>query len=196
MPLKDAVLALLQERRGYGHELLSRLEDRLGPGVEVPAGTFYSALGKLVQEGFVTIGDRKVVRNRERVYYETTGAGSEHVNVWLDEPLVHEPLRGEVFLKLAVVDASRVSTLRERFEELERDVLSEMVRVTSAPSLADEAVDPLPPELVMRWLIESRARDYLTGELAFIRRALTVLDWIEANGSVPRRKLLEAVSSV
>lgn len=196
MPVKHAVLGLLLERRAYGHDLLTRLDARLGPGFEIPPGTVYTALGSLERDGHVREVRRASSGKRERVYYEATEQGIEHFEEWMAEPFVaQESLRGEMYLKLALVDAARIPALRAQFERLERTVMASIARATNAPGLADDAADPVPPEVVFRWLLDSRALDHLNGDRAFIRRTLEMLDYLEANGSVPRRKLLEAVSS-
>jgi DNA-binding PadR family transcriptional regulator len=195
VPVKHVVLGLLLDRRAYGHELRGRLDERLGPGFEIPAGTFYTALGTLEREGHVREVKRAARANRERVYYEVTEAGRAEFDAWVADPFPQEALRGEAYLKVAIVDRARIPGLRAQFEALEHRILGQIAEATNAPELVDEATDPLPPEIVVRWLLDSRTLDHLNGERAFIRRTLRVLDHLEANGRVPRRKLLEAVSS-
>ncbi len=196
MPVKHAVLGLLVDasRPLYGSELRRRLDERLGPGFEIPEGTFYTALGTLQRDEHVQEVDRRADGMRERVYFEATGLGRSEFDGWMSEPFAQEAPRGETHLKLAIVERARIPALRTQFQGLERDMVSRIARATSAPDLASEA-DPAPPAVVVRWLLDSRNLDHLNGELAFVRRTLWALDYLEANGTMPRRKLLEAVSS-
>jgi len=191
--VKHAILGLLVERRGYGHELVSRLEDRLGPGFAVSPGTVYASLKTLKDDGHIEVVRRTMRGDQVRVYYGTTPEGVEHFNGWMDEPLSREPLRGELYLKFAMTDICRVPMLREAFERLELECLAEIARYARGQNLADELTDPVPFDTATRLLLDSGVLDRLNADRAFIRRTLDVLRWAEETGTVPRAMLLEAV---
>jgi DNA-binding PadR family transcriptional regulator len=193
LAVKHAVLGLLVERRSYGYELVSRLEARLGPGFAVPAGTVFTSLKTLKDEGYIEVVHKASRGEQVRVYYDTTPEGVEHFESWMDEPLSREPMRGELYLKFALTDISRVPMLREAFERLDLECLAEIARYARSQNLADESRDPVPYDIVSRWLLDSCVLDRLNAERAFIRRTLGVLRWAEAEGAVPRAMLLEAV---
>jgi DNA-binding PadR family transcriptional regulator len=193
--VKHAVLGLLVERRSYGYELVARLEDRLGPGFAVPAGTVFTSLKTLKNDGHIRVARKSRRGDQVRVYYEPTAEGVEHLEQWMDEPLSREPMRGELFLRFALTDIGRVPMLREAFERLELECLAEIARHTRAQNVADELMDPVSWGTTARWLLDSGVLDRLNGEHAFIRRTLGVLRQAEASGVVPRAILLEAVSA-
>lgn len=195
MAVKHAVLGLLAERRGYGLELALRLNDRLGAGFAVPVGTVYTSLGTLENEGYAVVTRRARRGNQERVYYEATADGRRHLVEWLEEPVDRPPVRGELYLRFAVVDAERAPVLRQAFEVFEVECLADIARHTQAQRLTDGLPEQVSADVVSRWLLDSAALDRLNADLAFVRRALSVLRWMESDGTVSRSKLLEAVSS-
>lgn len=195
MAVRHAVLGLLAERRGYGLELASRLNDRLGSGFAVPVGTVYTALNALEADGHAVVTRRVRRGNQERVYYETTADGLRELDVWLEEPVDRPPVRGELYLRFALVDAKRAPALRQAFEVFEVECVADIARHTRAQQLTDGLPEQVSPDLVSRWLLDSAALDKLNADLAFVRRALSVLRWMETDGVVPRSTLLEAVSS-
>jgi DNA-binding PadR family transcriptional regulator len=193
--MKHAVLGLLVERRGYGHELVARLEDRLGPGFTVPPGTVYTSLETLERAGHIR-EVRRVMRGRQaRVYFDATPDGTQNFAEWLEEPPVREPMRGELFLRLAMADPQHLPTLREGLERLELECLAAMAQHTRSRDLVDELSDPVPWATAARWLLDSGTLDRLNGDLNWIKRALGVLGDAQANGTVARAKLMEAVPS-
>lgn len=193
MPVKHAVLGLVVERRGYGYELASRLNDRLGSAFEVPTGTVGAAIKTLKDAEHIEVVKKEMRGDQMRVWYGATPAGRAHFEAWMDEPLVREPMRGELYLKFAVTDSRRVPILRESFERLELECLADIAMHTRSPNLADELTDPVPFETATRLLLDSGRLDRLNADRAFIRRTLGVLRWAEETGTVPRAMLLEAV---
>lgn len=66
MAIKHAVLGLLLERRGYGYELMQRLEGRLGPAWKLNPSTVYAALDQLEDEGMIVGCTREREERGER----------------------------------------------------------------------------------------------------------------------------------
>ncbi|HET6448981.1 MAG TPA: PadR family transcriptional regulator [Conexibacter sp.] len=193
--MKHAVLGLLVERRGYGYELTQRLSERLGSRLAVPEGTVHSSIKSLKGAGHIEVVRRSFRGDQVAVWYGATDGGVEEYETWLDEPLGREPVRDDLYLKFAMVDARRLSKFTREFQRLELECVTEIAVHTRAAPLADELSDPVSWEVARRLLLNSRALDHLNGDLAFIRRTLGVLRWAEAqDGSVPRTRLLEAVS--
>jgi DNA-binding PadR family transcriptional regulator len=191
--VKHAILGLLVERRSYGHELVSRVQDRLGPGFAVSGGAVYASLRTLKDDGHIEVVKRTMRGDQVRVYYGPTPEGVDHFNGWLDEPPSREPLRGELYLKFAMIDIGRVPMLREGFERLELECLAQIARYARGQNLADELTDPVRLDTATRLLLDSAALDRLNADRAFIRRTLGVLRWAEETGAVPRAMLLEAI---
>lgn len=194
MPVKHAVLGLIAERRGYGYEVSQRLSKRLGPRLAVPEATVHSSIKTLKTAGHIEVYRRSFRGEQAAIWYEVTEGGLEEYESWLDEPVVREPVRREVYLKFAMIDAARVPRLLEQFQRLELECLAAIAAHTRAHPLADELTDPVTLQTAARLLNESGALDHLNADLMFVKRTLGVLRWAEAEGSVPRAKLLEAVS--
>lgn len=197
MAVKHAVLGLLLERRGYGYEVAQRLSERLGPQFSVPRGTVHSAIDTLHRAGEIDVIRRTLRGDQVAVWYGTNERGAATYRSWLDAPLTREPMRDDLYLKFAMVDVRRLSKFVTEFERLELECVAEIAALTHGRPLADEMADPVTWATASRLLLDSRALDHLNGDLAFIRRTLTVLRWAESqgDGAVPRVRLMEAVSS-
>jgi DNA-binding PadR family transcriptional regulator len=195
LSVKHAVLGLIVERRGYGYEIANRLSERLGPRFVIPEGTVHSSIRGLKRAGHIKVVDRKFRGEQVAVVYGATETGVAEYRGWLDGPLLSEPVRDELYLKFAMVDVGRLSKFRQEFERLELECVAEIAACTRNIPLADELGDLVSWGVARRLLLDSRALDHLTSDLAFIRRTLGVLQWAESqDGSVPRDRLLEAVS--
>ncbi len=127
MALKHAVLGLLVTRRGYGYELVQRLDGRLGPAWQLSASTVYAALDQLETAGLVkglagcVAGGGRERRGAQRVVNEATEAGREEFEDWLARPILRaEPIRNELALKLAAARRDDAPALLEAIEQAER----------------------------------------------------------------------------
>lgn len=195
LPVKHAVLGLLVERRGYGYEIANRLSERLGPGLAIPEGTVHTSIRSLKAAGHVEVVDRRFRGEQVAVVYGATATGRAEYHEWLDGPLARNPVRDDLYLKFAMVDMARLPRFRAEFQRLELECVAEIGAHTRDFPLAEDLTDPVSWGVARRLLLDSRALDHLNGDLAFIRRTLGVLRWAEAQGgSVPRDRLLEAVS--
>ncbi len=194
MPVKHAVLGLLVERRGYGYDITNRLEERLGTRLAIPEGTVHTSIRNLKRAGHIEIVGRRFRGEQVAVVYGATETGRAEYEAWLEEPVARSPLRGELFLKFAMIERERVPKLREEFERLEMECLADIAAHTRSRPLADELSDPVSLRTAARLLVESGGLDQLNAELLFIKRTLGVLRWAETQGSIPRARLLEAVS--
>jgi DNA-binding PadR family transcriptional regulator len=195
LPVKHAVLGLLVERRGYAYEVSQRLDERLGPHLAVTEGTVHSAMKTLRNAGHIEEVRRSWRGAQAAVWHAATDAGAAHYDEWMNETVAREPVRGELYLKFAMIDTRRLPRLREQFERLERECVADIAMQTRGRPLGDTLTDPVSMHTAAMLLIESAALDRLTGDLRFIKRTLTVLRWAETQGAVPRATLLEAVSS-
>src|SRR5215218_702464 len=103
MSLKHAVLALIAERRGYGYELVQRLEERVGPAWRLNPSAVYPALDQLERAGLVTSSARRGgTRRSPRIVYAPTPAGMTALETWLRATAAPpEPVRADLHLRLA-----------------------------------------------------------------------------------------------
>lgn len=142
MSMKYAVLGMLIERRGYGYDLANRLQRRLGPGFRAAYGAVYVSLDQLAKEQLVTESKRVQVGRQVKVYYAATPAGEERFRAWMREAPNREPLRGELYLKLAVAQGADLSLLRDELERLERECLRDIEAQTAQIDAHEGATTP------------------------------------------------------
>lgn len=122
MPLKHAVLALVAERRGYGYDLVQRLERRVGPAWRLSPSAVYPALDQLERDGLVTsAAGRCGTRRSPRVAYAPTPAGLTALEAWLvTAGATPEPMRAELHLRLAFAHARHGDALAAQLAAHER----------------------------------------------------------------------------
>lgn len=132
MSTRYAVLGELVRQRGYGYELLQRLQHRMGPASPLNPSSIYSALDSLEQEGSVRSSFREAdLSKRERqlrVMYDVTPTGVARWERWLSAPVKVEPLRSELALKVAISRPEDALPLLGVIDEYERaclDLLAE-----------------------------------------------------------------------
>lgn len=188
MSMKYAVLGLLIERRGYGYDLATRLQERLGPGFRAAFGAVYVSLDQLAKEALVTESRRVQVGRQVKVYYEATEAGVQRFSRWMREATGREPVRGELYLKLAVARDEDLGTLRDELHRLEGEALAELERCGQALA-AEEASDDLRWEDAARWLADVAVVERLRADLRWLRTALRAVEWAVSTGAVPRAEL-------
>lgn len=176
MALKYAVLGLLLERRGYGYDLMQRLESRLGPAWQLNPSTVYAALDQLERaEMIVGLAPEpsepqpRPTRRIRRVVYEATEEGARAFDRWIaDLSWRQEPIRGELQLKVATARAEDVPSLLAAIDhaELVTAALYEECRAAQAEAERDSrgpagalnhSAAVLRLEGEMSWLREIRA---------------------------------------
>ena len=167
MSLKHAVLALIGERRGYGYELVQRLDERVGPGWRLNPSAVYPALDQLERGGLVTSTARRGGTSRSpRIVYAPTAAGEAALETWLrttDAPL--EPVRADAHLRLLFARREHRAALATQLAAHERTCAALLARYprthgagphAAGAALVDDAVvTRLRAELA--WLVQARA---------------------------------------
>jgi DNA-binding PadR family transcriptional regulator len=186
--MKYAVLGLLIERRGYGYDLANRLQERLGPGFRAAFGAVYVSLDQLAKDQLVAESRRVQVGRQVKVYYEATEAGVQRFGRWMRESVGREPVRGELYLKLAVARDEDLGTLRDELQRLEHETLTELERCGQALG-AEEEAEELRWEDAARWLADVAVVERLQADLRWLRVALRALEWAASTGAVPRAEL-------
>ncbi len=191
MSMKYAVLGMLIERRGYGYDLANRLQRRLGPGFRAAYGAVYVSLDQLAKEQLVAESKRVQVGRQVKVYYAATPAGEERFRAWMREAPSREPLRGELYLKLAVAQGADLSLLRDELERLERECLRD-IEAQQALIAGPDGDGPVRWEEAVRWLADSAVIERLHSDLRWIRMAIRTVASVTDDGSVPRSALARA----
>jgi DNA-binding PadR family transcriptional regulator len=167
MPLKHAVLALIVERRGYGYELVQRLQERVGPAWRLNPSAAYPALDQLERAGLVTSAARPGgTRRSPRIVYAPTPAGRATLEAWLGASTAQpEPVRADLHLRIAFGQAEHRAALARQLEAHAR-ACTELLALYPRPrgntfhaagaALVDDAVvTRLHAELA--WLAHARA---------------------------------------
>lgn len=188
MSMKYAVLGLLIERRGYGYDIANRLQERLGPGFRAAFGAVYVSLDQLAKDELVAESRRVQVGRQVKVYYEATEAGEQRFGRWMREAAGREPVRGELYLKLAVARDEDLGTLRDELQRLEQETLIELERCGEALQPDGETED-LRWEDAARWLADVAVLERLQADLRWLRTASRALEWAASTGAVPRAEL-------
>jgi DNA-binding PadR family transcriptional regulator len=70
------VLAALADRRRHGYGIIQEVERLSDGGTRLRAGTLYSMLDRLTDDGLIERAGEEVVDGRLRRYYELTARGS------------------------------------------------------------------------------------------------------------------------
>jgi DNA-binding PadR family transcriptional regulator len=189
--MKYAVLGLLIERRAYGYELANRLQQRLGPGFRAAVGAVYVSLDQLAKEGLIVEAKRVQVGRQVKVYYEATDPGHRRFGEWMAQPPAREPLRGELYFKLAVARNGDLRALREELERLEQACQDELEEQTRAleRDRGEQPGDELRWTEAVRWLAQAAAVERLEGDIRWLRLAINVTA-SAADGRLVARELL------
>ena len=127
MSVGMSLLAILDERPGYGLQLKNRFEGRTGGVWPLNVGQVYTTLERLQRDGLVAVRSDEEAKTHK--FYEITERGRAHLNQWFEEPAGRgAPSREELVLKLVMVarrsevDGSRViQTERRHAVELLQD---------------------------------------------------------------------------
>lgn len=195
MSVKLAVLGLLTERQGYGYDIANRLQERLGPSFKAVSGAMYVSLDQLVREELALEARRVQQRRQIKVYYEATPEGATRFTAWMHEQQNREPLRGELYLKLAVARGEHLPLLRAELERLERECMTDLQEQTTAMALGPGAREQVGWDVAARWLSDAAALERLSGDLRWIRMALRTIKQTAANGSIATAALMSATTA-
>jgi len=170
MPLKHAILALVDERRGYGYELVQRFQERIGPGWRLNPSAVYPALDQLERDGLVTsVARYGGTRRSPRVLYAPTTTGEVALEAWLRATdAAPEPVRSDLHLRIAFARPQHHAALVAQLAAHERDrsaLLERYPRESDTPSAT-----------AGRALVDSAVAVHLRAELAWLALARATLE--------------------
>lgn len=75
------VLYLLSQKDYYGYELSVTLKDVSEGVLDIPVGSLYPALYKLIDAGYISDCQKKAGKRKIRVYYHLEEAGSNRLKL-------------------------------------------------------------------------------------------------------------------
>jgi DNA-binding PadR family transcriptional regulator len=167
--LKHAVLALIAERRGYGYDLVQRLEQRLGVGWQLKPSAIYPALDQLERAGLVTAREApRGTRRSPRVVYAATPAGAAALDAWLRTTTARvEPIRSELHLRVAFTRPEHEPALAAHVAATERACEELLARCAARRERSTASVAAA--------LIDAAVVARLQGELAWLREVRAAL---------------------
>ncbi len=174
MPVRHAILGLLQQEPRHGYELRASFEAVVGGSAvwDLKPAQVYTTLTRLEEQGMIECSSVMQAGGPEKRVYSITDDGRKELRDWLSAPVPASHQRDAFFLKLMILLAcdgepkkllktQRTSLYRELHELTERrsrlDPNLELAQVL----LHDKAVMHLDADL--RWLdmIEARLEEML-----------------------------------
>ena len=89
------ILTLLNDQTMYGYQISQEISDRSGNIINIPEGSLYPTLYKLLEENYVADERRLVGKRMSRIYYSITEKGRERLqDLYRDYTLVHKGIKG------------------------------------------------------------------------------------------------------
>jgi DNA-binding PadR family transcriptional regulator len=198
MSTRYAVLGLLLERRGYGYQLVQRLNERLGPAWQLTPSSVYAAVDQLQTDGLVEPIDRSestaipLHATRGRVVYEPTEAGHDAFAAWVGKPSMRqEPIRSELQLKVAVARPEDVPALLEAIEHeraMAETLAAECAEAASQFGAGNDGASKAAA------LVRAAAHARLSAEIAWLRHARQTLEAVAADAEAPAALLAQRLN--
>lgn len=79
------ILHLLSQRDFYGYELTQSMKKLSDGYLNIPVGSLYPSLYKLIEEGYISDYKKQVGKRLIRVYYHIEGTGLERLKLLVDD---------------------------------------------------------------------------------------------------------------
>lgn len=79
------VLHLLSQRDYYGYELTQIMKIQTNGILDIPVGSLYPALYKLIDNGYISDYKKQVGKRLVRIYYHLESAGRKHLEILLED---------------------------------------------------------------------------------------------------------------
>src|SRR5690348_84171 len=180
MPIAQAVLALLAERRSHGYELKAAFERSVGPQWgSLNIGHLYQVLARLTADQMVAAQRMRQDDKPDKVVYELTDLGRAEYERWLSEPSVRQNgYRDDFFLK--IVAATRHPDPRTLPDVLDRQRGHLLNELRNLGKLAPQHHDDLVVSLLLR-----AASPHVQADLALLDEVETQLVRTATGGAGP-----------
>ena len=89
------ILTLLNDQTMYGYQISQEISGRSGNIINIPEGSLYPTLYKLLDEDFVADERRLAGKRMSRICYSITDKGRERLqDLYRDYTLVHKGIKG------------------------------------------------------------------------------------------------------
>lgn len=194
--MKEAVLGLIVERRGYGYDLIRRFNDRFGTAWNLNQSTIYAALDDLWDEGAVIAFDRNGERPAGRprrsmkVTYEATPSGVERFSTWLTAPIGKvDPVRSEVFLRVGLATPEHALALLQVIDAQIDACTSSLANLLARYELDVGGAREVSWAVAATYFVNDAGVGRLQGDLAWLRRVRAGVEAMRTHGFVPASML-------
>jgi DNA-binding PadR family transcriptional regulator len=202
--MKNAVLGLIVERRGYGYDLIRRFNDRFGAAWNLNQSTVYAAIDDLYDRGLITArdpsgelssGSGRRPRRSTKVFYEATPIGEEHFLTWLTAPIGRvEPVRSEVFLKVALATQEHALALLQVIDAHIDVCTSALANQLAGYELDASGTHEVSWAVAAGYFINDAGIGRLQADLAWLRRVRAGVEALRVHGVVPISMLMPATT--
>lgn len=89
------ILVILNSESMYGYQISQSIFERSGGFINVPEGSLYPTLYKLLDNGYVVDEKRLAGKRRTRIYYSITDSGRKHLKeLYIDYIAVKDGIQG------------------------------------------------------------------------------------------------------
>ena len=89
------ILTLLNDQTMYGYQISQEISGRSGNIINIPEGSLYPTLYKLLEENYVADERRLVGKRMSRIYYSITDMGKKRLqDLYRDYTQVHKGIKG------------------------------------------------------------------------------------------------------
>jgi DNA-binding PadR family transcriptional regulator len=199
MAMKDAVLGLLVERRGYGYDLIRRFNERFGDAWDLNQSTIYAALDALEKDGCIvghergSAGQGRRARSQRQtiVTYDATRRGEERFLTWLTAPVTDiDPVRAEIFLKIGTTTTPQQAFALIQVLDAQIDAhANELARHLSRYHLDIGSARHVEWLAAVPWFMTEAAITRLQGDLNWLRRVRIGAEAFRTHGVIPLSEL-------
>lgn len=197
--MKDAVLGLIIERRGYGYDLIRRFNERFGEAWDLNQSTVYAALDALEKEKCIVGHERggapQSARGRSRrqkiVIYDANARGEEKFLTWLTAPVTDiDPVRADIFLKIGTTTTPQQAFALIQVLDAQIDAhANELARHLSRYHLDIGNARRVEWLTAVPWFMTEAAITRLQGDLNWLRRVRIGAEAFRAHGFIPLAEL-------
>jgi DNA-binding PadR family transcriptional regulator len=185
--LKGPLLALLLAEPGYPSQLAGRLSELVGPAWGVETDDAYSIMERFEKLGLASSTRRIGSRPHQVVIeYQATELTARAVEEWMASPLPKEPIRTELWARIAVArpeDAPHILRALEEYEQARLDLMSECTKELGVRSWAELKVELARLGVALEIESDLKWADYARGgieERTGVRDPAEVISWLGA----------------
>jgi DNA-binding PadR family transcriptional regulator len=173
--MKHAVLGLLVQRPGYRYELAQRFRREIGASWSLDTSHIYHSLQQLEADGLVV----RRAGARDRSHYFPTTEGRAELERWLTSgPVRVQPLREEMYLRLAVCPPRHCEALIDLISVQEAATFEVLEEISAERGLEAALRPPIDWSHAAHQLIIAGQIARLEADLEWLRRARSTLEWL------------------